>query len=287
MLSKADIRVLHALERKMKDFEYVPIEVIARETRLPPHLLERSVSKLNSLKLIERRVGHVIGYRLTVLGYDILAVHSLVKRGIIKAIGEKIGVGKESDVYLGVTLDDRWVAVKFHRLGRKFHQIVRKRDYGEAPNWLLESKISAEKEYKALEALYERGAQVPKPIAYTRHVVVTEYIEGVELSTRPKLKDPADVLAQLLLTIRVAYVEVGIVHGDLSEYNVLIDLGNEKAYIMDWPQYLYKDHPASGEALIRDLRQILKFFRTVYGVTMDLNDALRFVRGEVEKGLGN
>ena len=267
----------------MRDYEYVPIEVIARETKLPPHVLERSISKLNTLKLIERRLGYVIGYRLTVLGYDILAVHSLVKRGVLKAIGEKLGVGKESDVYLGITLDDRYVAVKFHRLGRKFHQIVRKRDYGEAPNWLLESKISAEREYKALEALYERGAQVPKPIAYTRHVVVTEYIEGVELSTRPPLKDPANVLAQLLLTLRIAYVEVGIVHGDFSEYNVLVELESEKAYVMDWPQYLYKDHPAAEETLKRDLRQILKFFKTVYGVTMDLNEALRFVRGEIEE----
>ncbi len=271
----------------MKDYEYVPLEVIAKEAKLPPHLLERSISKLNSLKLIERRLGYVVGYRLTVLGYDVLAVHSLVKRGILKAIGDKLGVGKESDVYLGITLDDRWVAVKFHRLGRKFHQVVRKRDYGWAPNWLLESKISAEREYKALEALYERGAQVPKPIAYTRHVVVIEYIEGVELSTRPELKDPADVLAQLLLTLRIAYTEVGIVHGDFSEYNVIVTLEDEKAYVMDWPQYVYKDHPAAEEVLRRDLKQILKFFRTVYGVTMDLDEALRFVRGEIEESAGS
>ena len=39
------------------------------------------------------------GYRLTTLGYDFLALKALVNRGAISAVGQQIGVGKESDVF--------------------------------------------------------------------------------------------------------------------------------------------------------------------------------------------
>ena len=37
--------------------------------------------------------------RLTYLGYDYLAIHTLVKQGAISSVGRQIGVGKESDVF--------------------------------------------------------------------------------------------------------------------------------------------------------------------------------------------
>ena len=39
------------------------------------------------------------GYALTYMGYDYLAIKVFMKRGCIKSIGVKIGVGKESDIY--------------------------------------------------------------------------------------------------------------------------------------------------------------------------------------------
>ena len=36
------------------------------------------------------------GFRLTYLGYDFLAIKTLVNRGIFSAVGRQIGVGKES-----------------------------------------------------------------------------------------------------------------------------------------------------------------------------------------------
>lgn len=41
------------------------------------------------------------GYRLTTLGYDILALKALRARGVVGAVGNQIGVGKESDVFVG------------------------------------------------------------------------------------------------------------------------------------------------------------------------------------------
>ena len=39
------------------------------------------------------------GYRLTSMGYDFLAIRTLLKRGVIAGVGRQIGVGKESDVF--------------------------------------------------------------------------------------------------------------------------------------------------------------------------------------------
>jgi RIO-like serine/threonine protein kinase len=40
------------------------------------------------------------GYRLTYLGYDFLAIKTLVNRGVFVSVGRQIGVGKESGTYL-------------------------------------------------------------------------------------------------------------------------------------------------------------------------------------------
>jgi RIO-like serine/threonine protein kinase len=40
------------------------------------------------------------GYRLTYLGYDFLAIKTMVNKGVFVAVGRQIGVGKESGWYL-------------------------------------------------------------------------------------------------------------------------------------------------------------------------------------------
>ena len=55
------------------------------------------------------------GYRLTNLGYDYLALKTLVKRNMIHSFGNQIGVGKESDVYVVGTEDHQQLCLKIHR----------------------------------------------------------------------------------------------------------------------------------------------------------------------------
>ena len=57
------------------------------------------ISNLAKYKLLHKESRKYEGYRLTYLGYDFLAIHSLVKKGVISSVGRQIGVGKESDVY--------------------------------------------------------------------------------------------------------------------------------------------------------------------------------------------
>ena len=58
------------------------------------------------------------GYKLTYLGYDFLALRAMMKRGNIVSVGRKIGVGKESDIYLVQNEEGETLALKLQRLGR-------------------------------------------------------------------------------------------------------------------------------------------------------------------------
>ena len=284
-----DFRVLLAVEREMPRYEYVPVELIERLTRMPSSHVKLSLDKLNKLKLLERRLGSYVGYRLTWMGFDILALKSLVDRGVLEALGDKLGVGKESDVYSGLAPGGKRVIVKFHKIGRtSFHHIVKFRPYAANKpyaSWMQIAKVSAEREYRALEELYKVGARVPRPIARSRHAVVTDYVEGVELYEYREAQDPEAMLEKILDTVRKAYLEVGIVHGDLSEYNILVTLtpeGEEEPLIIDWPQYVEREHPMAEMLLRRDVEYVVRFFRRRFRVEADVEKALRFVRGEAE-----
>jgi len=286
LLTSDDVKILRAIERYLKRYEFVPIELIEKDARLPPHKLERCLYKLNSIKLIKRQSASVLGYRLTILAYDVLAVISLMKRGTLEVLGERIGVGKESDVYWGLAPGGTKLAVKFHRVGRtSFRHVVRNRPYRVEDSWLLQSRISAQREFVALKKLHEVGAQVPKPIDRSRHVVVTELIEGaVELSEKPPLDDPVKTFGDIIETIAKAYHEVGIVHGDLSEYNIIVVPSMSAAYIIDWPQYIEKEHPLSEKLLRRDVEYVTRFFRKVYGVPAGFEEVLRAIKSGVSGG---
>ncbi len=287
-LMPEDFRVLAAIEKGMRRHEYVPVEVIEKYSRIHETRLKMILGKLHRLSLVRRSIyGRYMGFRLTYLGLDMLALRSLVERGFLEALGERIGVGKESEIYIAVAPGDIYVAVKFMRIGRtSFRGTRRVRSFAEDPRlkWYDQSKIAAEREFKALKEIFFAGGHVPRPIAYSRHVVVTEYIEGVELYTKPPLSDPEAVLYTILDTLRKAYLEVGIVHGDLSEYNIIVSSGEEKPYIIDWPQYVYRDHPSSELLLRRDIGYIVRFFKKNYRVSLDAETALRYVKGEQEQG---
>jgi RIO kinase 2 len=88
---------------------------------------------------------------LTNLGYDFLALKALTSRQSVRSVGNQIGVGKESDIYIAANDADDQIVMKLHRLGRtSFRQLKNKRDYlkhRKASNWLYMSRLSAMKEY--------------------------------------------------------------------------------------------------------------------------------------------
>lgn len=278
-LSSEDFRVLNAVERGMAKFLYVPLEELSRLSDLSQDELVIALKKLHSLGLVQRKKGSYVGYMLTARGYDCLALNTLVKRGVLESISASpVGRGKESDVYKGITPAGRLVAVKFHRVGRtSFRQTRRLRVYvGDRHHisWLYQSRLAAESEFNALKILFAASVSVPEPVDWNRHVVVCEYLEGVELSEAPPLRDAATFRDRLVEEVGKAY-SAGVVHGDLSEYNVLIV--EDTPVLFDWPQWVSSSHPSALYYLKRDLLNILKFFKRKYSLDYDLESFLERV----------
>lgn len=278
-LSSEDFRVLNAVERGMAKFLYVPLEELSRLSDLSQDEVVIALKKLHSLGLVQRKKGSYVGYMLTARGYDCLALNTLVKRGVLESISASpVGRGKESDVYKGITPAGRLVAVKFHRVGRtSFRQTRRLRVYvGDRHHisWLYQSRLAAESEFNALKILFAASVSVPEPVDWNRHVVVCEYLEGVELSEAPPLRDAATFRDQLVEEVGKAY-SAGVVHGDLSEYNVLVV--EDTPVLFDWPQWVSSSHPSALYYLKRDLLNILNFFKRKYSLDYDLESFLERV----------
>jgi RIO kinase 2 len=98
-LSKDDYRVLTAVEQGMRNHELVPVELISSIAKLRHGGIVKILSTLLRHKLLAHEQQQYNGYRLSYLGYDILALRTLLARGTISAVGSQIGVGKESDIF--------------------------------------------------------------------------------------------------------------------------------------------------------------------------------------------
>jgi RIO kinase 2 len=280
-LEPEDFRLLQVIEAEMARHRYVPENELPKLTKLTSRELDFRLPRLSKFGLIERWPGPYTGYVLHTAGYDCLAVNALVKAEVLEAFGNPLGVGKESDVYDALTPKGRKVAVKFHRLGRtSFRQTRRLRGYVAQRHhisWLYQSRLAAEKEFEALKLLYPHDVAVPEPINQNRHVVVMGMIEGALLAAFKELPNPRKTLNEILTNVQRAYVKAGIIHADLSEFNVIIQ-PDWHVLIIDWPQYVGKEHPNAEELLERDVRNVLHFFKRKFKTKLSLKDAVNYVK---------
>ena len=280
-LEPEDFRTLQAIELAMTKHEYAPVNLIPKLANLNPEETEFRLNRLEKQGLIQHWTGPYSGYTLNMAGYDSLAINALVKADILEAFGKPLGIGKEADVYDALTPDREQVAVKFHRLGRiSFRQTKRKRGYIAErlhTSWLYQSRLAAQKEYEALKLLESHGIAAPKPVSQNRHVIVMSLIEGAELFHYPELPDPQAIMNEILENVRKAYQEAGIIHADLSEYNIILQ-PNQHILIIDWPQYVRADHPNAEQLLQRDVKNVSKFFQRKFGLKTKLKDAVPYVK---------
>lgn len=256
-----DFRVLEAVEKGMANHALVPLPLVSSIANLRHGGVHKIVSSLLRDKLLshEKKNGHD-GYRITTAGYDILALHHLKTRKQIAALGQKVGTGKESDIYLGATPSGKQVILKFHRLGRtSFRNVKKKRDYfgkavQQAHSWLFLSRLSALKEYAFMKALYEVKYPTPTPIAQNRHVVVMSLVRGMPLyQIFPKqlsADQAADIYQQAIgIAARLAR-QHGLVHCDLNEFNLLVDLSGVQSLATqdsDDPYVRHSGQSVAGE----------------------------------------
>lgn len=278
-LRDLDFRILRGVELNMRHHKWVPLENIARFARVDVETASFRLGKLDDMSLVRRRsdIGY-IGYQLTIHGYDVLAIRALARKGVVEAISTtQVGVGKDADVYVGITPTGEKVAVKFNRVGGRtasrragYHSHVFSDKHH--TSWLYISRLIAKKEYDAL-VLLSPIARVPKPVAWNRHVLVMEFVEGTELAelrddelTREEAENFLDRILEEYLKI----VRFGIVHSDLSEFNVV--LTGDDVLIIDWAQHLTTANPESYELLKRDLSVIINAFRRRWRVNRSFDE---------------
>lgn len=276
-LSHEDFKILSAVETGMRNHELVPGALVNSIASLRLGGCGKILVDLTKHKLLAYERGKRFdGYRLTYSGYDYLALKVLTQRDILGGVGNQIGVGKESDVFICQSTDQQEnYAIKFHRLGRIcFRKVTEKRDfYTKSKNktsWIYLSRKAAQREFEFLRLMHCKGMPVPKPIDANRHVVVMELIDGRILnhynleSFEPDQRDrQVSALYNNLMNLILRFAnEIGLIHGDFNEFNILIHRNNDELepVIIDFPQMIGIDHELAPEQFERDVDCIVDFF---------------------------
>lgn len=272
-LSKEDFRVLTAVEMGMRNHEIVPAELIDRIASLKHGGTYKVLKNLLKHKLVHHDSSKYDGFRLTYLGYDFLAIKTLVNRGVISSIGRKLGTGKESDIYEVAAEDGTVLAMKLHRLGRvSFRAVKSKRDYlrhRSSFNWLYLSRLAALKEFAFMKALEEHEFPVPNAVDCNRHCVIMSLVQGYPLVQVKELQNP-EIIFETVLGVIVRLAEHGLIHCDFNEFNIMID-DDEKVTVIDFPQMVSVSHRNAQMYFDRDVECIFKFFQKRFNLSFQVS----------------
>jgi RIO kinase 1 len=144
-------------------------------------------------------------------------------------------------------------------------------------------QLWARKEFANLRACFEAGVSVPEPIAFRENVVLMEFVgvKGVPCALLEDvvLQEPKKVFEHLLDAVKNMY-SAGIVHADLSSFNVLIKPETEKPVLIDFGQGVSVEHPRAQEFLDKDVNNVLKYFERQAGIKKDFVETMDFVKGK-------
>ncbi|KAI0274644.1 RIO1 family-domain-containing protein [Gloeopeniophorella convolvens] len=260
-----EFRVLTAVEMGSKNHEVVPSVLIAQISGLRNGGVNKILGVLAKRNLIAKvQNSKYDGYRLTYGGYDYLAMRTLSKRDSLYSVGNQIGVGKESDIYIVADAEGREMVLKLHRLGRvSFRAIKEKRDYmgkRKSASWMYMSRLAAQKEWAFLKVLHEHDFPVPRPIDQARHCILMEFIDSYPLRQIDEVPSPGKLYSRLMDLI-VRFAHAGLIHGDFNEFNILIRRNSGEPVVIDFPQMVSTSHENAEWYFNRDVECIRTFFR--------------------------
>lgn len=133
-------------------------------------------------------------------------------------------------------------------------------------------KVWAEKEMRNYRRLHAAKIPCPTPIVLKSHVLVMEFL-GVNGWPSPRLKDTSlserrmrEAYVQTVMIMRHMYQRCRLVHGDLSEYNLLWH--NNEIFVIDVSQSVETDHPSALDFLRKDSANVNDFFRKSGGLNV-------------------
>ncbi len=204
----------------------------------------------------------------------------LVEDGIIDEVLGQVKSGKEADVFI-VRYGDELRCAKVYKEAnnRSFRQAVQYQEGRKVQNSRSARAMSKRTRYgqkeaeaswinaevEALNTLSAAGLRVPKPFGFFDGVLIMELIVGEDGEPAPRLNDIAltpeiallyheELIAQI-----VRMLCAGIIHGDLSEFNVLVDA--EGPVIIDLPQAVNAaGNNSAGMMFARDVDNMARYF---------------------------
>jgi RIO kinase 1 len=201
-----------------------------------------------------------------------LQVSKLLKTGILNRIEGIISAGKEANVYLAYGQNNEEYAIKIYKIDTNTSRWMKNYIIGDPRFKKVPNNVSkiiylwASKEYKNLKRAFKAGLSVPEPIYIKNNVLIMEYI-GFESIPAPKLKeiknpkDPIKLLNEILYFVKSLYQKANLVHGDLSEFNILYH--NQKPIVIDISQGVTIHHPKAEVFLVRDITNIFNYFEKI------------------------
>jgi RIO kinase 1 len=202
--------------------------------------------------------------------YTVRNTLELMRRGVVEEIHGPVAQGKEAKVIWAEAPGGVDIALKvFYTSTAQFIRGRYRYVMGD-PRFtrgvlgntrkLIEAWCS--REFDNLRRAHGAGVRVPKPLYAHRNILVMEFVGPGKGVPAPLLKDsppedPVGAYLTLLRYIERAYVLGGVVHADLSEYNVLNNQG--ELVVIDWGSAVSIGHPNSTEFLVRDVARVTDF----------------------------
>jgi len=233
--------------------------------------LEREIEEILGLR--ERREKDSELYKIANEVFDRTTKETLAylhRRGKIEELYGVISTGKEANVFAGVDAEGNRIAVKVYRtytteFRRIWEYLAADPRIGYLPKDMRKLVfVWTRREFKNLQRAIKYAVRVPEPIIFRNNVLVMEFI-GDEMPA-PRLKDVERELEKkdfeelydyLIGVIERLWKRGDMVHGDLSEYNVLLWDG---PVVIDWSQATVRRNRMSVELLKRDLRNVTNYF---------------------------
>ncbi len=207
-------------------------------------------------------------------------IEPLVEEGLVDEVMRQLMSGKEADVYVVRCGEDtRCAKVYKEAIKRSFRQNVqytegrkvknsrraRAMEKGSRYGRQEQEQAWQNAEVDALHRLAAAGVRVPQPYNFLEGVLLMELVTDRNGNAAPKLNDLVLSDAQARKYHHTLIIQVvrmlcaGIVHGDLSEYNVLV--GSDGPVIIDLPQAVdAAGNNSAGIMLERDVDNLTAYF---------------------------
>lgn len=201
--------------------------------------------------------------------YTLRLLFRLSSQGHFDELASPVSIGKEANIFTAKTKDGRVVIVKIYRLEscnfNKMYDYIRTdrrfSDLKKQRRKIIFSWVA--REYQNLLKAREAGVRVPTPITVRDHILVLEMIG--DQTPAPKLKDAVvkhpDELADRMISLMRKMCKSGLVHGDLSEYNILVH--NENPVFIDFSTGTTSSDPNYNEYWERDIKNMARYFKKV------------------------